>query len=92
MNLKYVVFAGLTSSKAELILEKEGLNILTPPRTTPEIVKFLQHMFYGFAMILWFGLLLSYLAYLIEYYTTDEASLNYVYIGKEKNLIPLYGI
>lgn len=81
-NLNCYIFTGLTATRAALVLEKEGLNILTPPRTTPEIVKFLQHMFYGFAMILWFGLFLSYLAYLIEYYTIEEASMNYVYIGE----------
>lgn len=76
-----MAFSGLTSARAQQILEKEGLNRLTPPKTTPEFVKFLQHMFYGFSMILWLGLTLCFVAYLIEYFTVDEPNMDNIYLG-----------
>ena len=43
-----------------------GLNQLTPPPTTPEWIKFCQCLFSGFAMLLWFGAILCFLAYGIQ--------------------------
>ena len=42
------------------------MNQLTPPKTTPEWVKFCQCLFSGFAMLLWFGAILCFLAYGIQ--------------------------
>ena len=47
-------------------LAKHGPNALTPPPTTPEWVKFCQNMFSGFAMLLWFGAILCFIAYGIQ--------------------------
>ena len=47
-------------------IEEHGLNQLTPPKTTPEWVKFCQCLFSGFAMLLWFGAILCFLAYGIQ--------------------------
>ena len=47
-------------------IREHGLNQLTPPPTTPEWIKFCQCLFSGFAMLLWFGAILCFLAYGIQ--------------------------
>jgi hypothetical protein len=42
------------------------LNALTPPPTTPEWIKFCQNLFGGFALLLWFGAALCFIAYGIQ--------------------------
>ncbi|CAL1533169.1 unnamed protein product [Lymnaea stagnalis] len=56
---------GLTSAQAAENLQKFGYNTLTPPRTTPMWVKFLTTMFTGFALLLWLGSVLCFVAYFI---------------------------
>merc|ERR1712130_767756 len=51
---------GLTDDQVAKGIAEHGLNQLTPPKTTPEWVKFCQCLFSGFAMLLWFGAILSY--------------------------------
>ena len=46
--------------------ERDGPNALTPPPTTPEWIKFAQNLFGGFAMLLWLGAVLCFLAYSIQ--------------------------
>lgn len=72
---------GISLERVKEMLARDGLNVLTPPKTTPEWVKFCQHMFYGFAVILWFGTTLCFVAYTIELYKTDEPSDNHLYLG-----------
>ena len=57
---------GLTEAQAKANLERDGPNALTPPPTTPEWVKFCQNLFGGFAMLLWLGAILCFLAYSIQ--------------------------
>ena len=57
---------GLTTKQAEEGLKKHGPNALTPPPTTPEWVKFCQNLFSGFAMLLWVGAILCFVAYGIQ--------------------------
>ena len=57
---------GLTSAKAKSNLERDGPNALTPPPKTPEWVKFLQCLFGGFALLLWTGAVLCFVAYTIQ--------------------------
>ena len=57
---------GLTKSAAEEGNKKHGLNTLTPPKTTPEWVKFCNQLFGGFALLLWFGAFLCFVAYTIQ--------------------------
>ena len=52
--------------QAKANYEKYGPNALTPPPTTPEWVKFLQALFGGFALLLWLGAGLCFLAYAIQ--------------------------
>ena len=57
---------GLTAAQAKANIERDGPNALTPPPTTPEWVKFLKALFGGFAMLLWLGAVLCFLAYGIQ--------------------------
>lgn len=46
-------------------LERDGPNALTPPKTTPEWVKFCKNMFGGFSILLWIGAVLCFIAHSI---------------------------
>ena len=72
---------GLTSMQAKAGLEKHGRNELTPPATTPEWVKFLQALFGGFAMLLWFGAILCFVAYGIQASTMEKPPDDNLYLG-----------
>uniref|UniRef100_A0A8C3HH82 Sodium/potassium-transporting ATPase subunit alpha n=1 Tax=Chrysemys picta bellii TaxID=8478 RepID=A0A8C3HH82_CHRPI len=63
---------GLTHSKAQEILVRDGPNALTPPPTTPEWVKFCRQLFGGFSILLWIGAILCFLAYGIQAGTEDD--------------------
>lgn len=65
---------GLTHSKAQEILARDGPNALTPPPTTPEWVKFCRQLFGGFSILLWIGAILCFLAYGIQAGTEDDPS------------------
>eukprot|EP00003_Mantamonas_plastica_P022918 TRINITY_DN3993_c0_g1_i1.p1 TRINITY_DN3993_c0_g1~~TRINITY_DN3993_c0_g1_i1.p1 ORF type:complete len:1091 (+),score=399.48 TRINITY_DN3993_c0_g1_i1:732-4004(+) len=54
---------GLTSAVAAERLEIEGPNMLTPPATTPEWIKFVQQLTTNFALLLWVGSILSFVGY-----------------------------
>ncbi|XP_073458233.1 potassium-transporting ATPase alpha chain 2-like [Aquarana catesbeiana] len=54
---------GLSTASAEEILARDGLNRLTPPKGTPEIVKFLLLMAGGFSIVFWIASALCFLAY-----------------------------
>lgn len=54
---------GLTDAKAREVLEHDGPNALSPPKTTPEWVKFCKQMFGGFALLLWIGAILCFIAH-----------------------------
>lgn len=49
-----------------MILDRDGRNELTPPKTTPEWVKFCKQLFGGFSILLWIGAILCFIAYGIE--------------------------
>ena len=57
---------GLTAAKAKQVLERDGPNALTPPKQTPEWIKFCKQLFGGFALLLWIGAILCFLAYGIQ--------------------------
>lgn len=57
---------------------KWGPNALTPPKTTPEWIKFLQNLFGGFALLLWGGGVLCFIAYGVEASQRDDVSLDNV--------------
>ena len=57
---------GLSAAQAKTNQEKYGPNALTPPPTTPEWAKFLQCLFGDFALLLWLGAILCFIAYSIQ--------------------------
>merc|ERR1719445_2389941 len=72
---------GLTDDQAKAGLLKHGNNELTPPPTTPEWVKFCQNLFSGFAMLLWFGAILCFIAYSIQATAYEEPPDDNLYLG-----------
>nr|P17326.1 RecName: Full=Sodium/potassium-transporting ATPase subunit alpha-A; Short=Na(+)/K(+) ATPase alpha-A subunit; AltName: Full=Sodium pump subunit alpha-A [Artemia franciscana]8K1L_A Chain A, Na+,K+-ATPase alpha2KK [Artemia salina]CAA68811.1 Na,K-ATPase [Artemia franciscana] len=72
---------GLTSSQAKSHLEKYGPNALTPPRTTPEWIKFCKQLFGGFQMLLWIGSILCFIAYTMEKYKNPDVLGDNLYLG-----------
>lgn len=44
---------GLSTSVARDLLNKSGLNALTPPRKTSNVLKFLHRIFGGFSLLIW---------------------------------------
>lgn len=68
----FCVNQGLTTAQAKAIFERDGPNALTPPKTTPEWVKFCKNLFGGFSMLLWVGAILCFVAYSIEVSTEED--------------------
>merc|ERR1712203_978835 len=72
---------GLSASQAKANLEKHGPNELTPPPTTPEWIKFCKCLFSGFAMLLWLGAVLCFVAYGIQASAYEEPPDDNLYLG-----------
>merc|ERR1719449_540491 len=72
---------GLKASQAQKNLEEFGPNALTPPPTTPEWIKFCQNLFGGFAMLLWIGAILCFIAYGIQASAFEEPPDDNLYLG-----------
>merc|ERR1712172_219058 len=72
---------GLTDDQSKANIEKFGLNQLTPPPTTPEWVKFCKNLFSGFAILLWIGAILCYIAYGIQATAYEEPPDDNLYLG-----------
>ena len=62
----------MTKQQAAEILHRDGPNALSPPKRTPEWVKFSRNLFGGFAMLLWVGAFLCFLAYSIQATSFDD--------------------
>ncbi|KAK0411734.1 hypothetical protein QR680_005814 [Steinernema hermaphroditum] len=73
--------SGLTSTKAASVLARDGPNALSPPKTTPEWIKFAKNLFGGFALLLWVGAFLCYVAYSVDYFTMEYPSKDNLYLG-----------
>lgn len=71
---EFIFAQGLSKQQAADILSRDGPNALTPPKRTPEWVKFSKNLFGGFAMLLWIGALLCFLAYSIQASSFDDAT------------------
>ncbi|KAL1023657.1 hypothetical protein UPYG_G00044150 [Umbra pygmaea] len=73
---------GLSSSQAREILLRDGPNSLSPPATTPEWVKFCKQLFGGFAMLLWIGAGLCFMAFTIQMNSGgDDPTYDNLYLG-----------
>lgn len=62
----------MTSAQAKEFLARDGPNALTPPKTTPEWIKFCRNLFGGFALLLWIGGVLCFVAYIIQATSVEE--------------------
>ncbi|XP_025081666.1 sodium/potassium-transporting ATPase subunit alpha-B-like isoform X1 [Pomacea canaliculata] len=72
---------GLTPERAKEILLRDGPNMLTPPKTTPEWVKFCRLLFGGFSLLLWIGAILCFIAYGIEASAYEDPAEDNLYLG-----------
>ncbi|XP_042856072.1 sodium/potassium-transporting ATPase subunit alpha-like isoform X3 [Penaeus japonicus] len=72
---------GLSQSEAKRRLERDGPNALTPPKQTPEWVKFCKNLFGGFSLLLWIGAILCFIAYSIETAAEEEPNKDNLYLG-----------
>ncbi|XP_058165931.1 sodium/potassium-transporting ATPase subunit alpha-4 isoform X3 [Dasypus novemcinctus] len=83
LSAKYSVdlTKGLTAQQAKEILARDGPNSLTPPRTTPEWIKFCKQLFGGFSILLWIGAILCFTAYGIQTYFNEGTSNDNLYLG-----------
>ncbi|NP_001166387.1 potassium-transporting ATPase alpha chain 2 [Cavia porcellus] len=75
------IIRGLSSTRAAELLARDGPNALSPPKQTPEIIKFLKQMIGGFSILLWVGAILCWIAYGIQYASNQSGSLDNVYLG-----------
>merc|ERR1711892_224895 len=82
---------GLTAAKAASNLERDGLNALTPPKKTPEWVKFLKCVFRGFALLLWTGAVLCFVAYTIQALSFQEPKSNSI-MESFGSMVPQYAL
>lgn len=71
----------MTSVDAHALLKRDGPNAITPPKVTPEWIKFIKSLSGGFAIILWVGAILCFIAYFIERLTRKEYTNEYLYLG-----------
>ncbi|KAM6217233.1 sodium/potassium-transporting ATPase subunit alpha-4-like [Rhynchocyon petersi] len=72
---------GLTPEQAQMILQQDGPNVLTPPHSTPEWIKFCRQLFGGFSILLWIGSSLCFVAYGIQFYFHNEFTNDNLYLG-----------
>ena len=63
---------GLTAARAREVLDRDGPNQLSPPKTIPEWVKFCKQLFGGFSLLLWLGAILCFVAYSIQATTSED--------------------
>merc|ERR1719361_181940 len=80
-RFKTSVENGLTDAGVQAGIAEHGLNQLTPPKQTPEWVKFCQCLFSGFAMLLWVGAILCFIAYTIQATNFEEPPDDNLYLG-----------
>ncbi|VDN08735.1 unnamed protein product [Dibothriocephalus latus] len=62
-------------------LDRDGPNALTPPKTTPEWVKFCKNLFGGFSLLLWIGAVLCFIAHGILASVQEHPSNDNLYLG-----------
>ena len=65
-------------AQAAEVLVRDGPNALKPPKTTPEIVKFLKLLFGGFSALLWIGSILCFFSYTLSVISNPDVEKDYV--------------
>ncbi|XP_036149155.1 sodium/potassium-transporting ATPase subunit alpha-like isoform X2 [Monomorium pharaonis] len=71
---------GLTREQARKIMERDGPNALSPPKVTPEYIKFFKCMFHGFASLLWVCAILCFVLYGVTH-LTHEVDVGIAWLG-----------
>uniref|UniRef100_A0A1I8GHK0 Sodium/potassium-transporting ATPase subunit alpha n=1 Tax=Macrostomum lignano TaxID=282301 RepID=A0A1I8GHK0_9PLAT len=72
---------GISVDEAAARLLKYGRNELTPPKTTPEWIKFCKTLFGGFSLLLWIGAILCFIAYSIQAGAYENPPRDNLYLG-----------
>ncbi|KAL5271530.1 hypothetical protein ACHWQZ_G001971 [Mnemiopsis leidyi] len=80
-RLETNIETGLTQAKYEEVFAREGPNRLTPPKTTPEWIKFCKQLFGGFSTLLWIGAILCFFAYGIQSSKYVDPAEDNLYLG-----------
>lgn len=85
----------MTAEHAAAVLARDGPNALTPPKKVPEWMKFCKNLFGGFAMLLWIGAFLCFVAFGVdaismEYPSKDNVSFISIVLINSKNQIYIY--
>uniref|UniRef100_A0A915D120 Sodium/potassium-transporting ATPase subunit alpha n=1 Tax=Ditylenchus dipsaci TaxID=166011 RepID=A0A915D120_9BILA len=75
------VEVGLTTAKADETFARDGPNALSPPHTTPEWIKFCKNLFGGFALLLWAGAILCYIAFAVDCFSMEYPIKDNLYLG-----------
>ena len=70
----YILPQGLSSAAAKARLAEDGPNALTPTGESSWWGELLRTMVAGFAMLLWLGCLICFVAYGIEVSSDEDAS------------------
>jgi sodium/potassium-transporting ATPase subunit alpha len=73
-KLKTNLENGLSEEEAAFRLKRDGLNAFTPPKQTPAWLLFLREMTGGFALLLWFASIASFISYAIERVDQDVSN------------------
>merc|ERR1712158_91139 len=73
--------SGLSEQQVKENQAQYGPNALTPPKTTPEWIKFCKCLFSGFTMLLWVGAILRFVAYTIQATNYEEPPDDNLYLG-----------
>eukprot|EP01129_Flabellula_baltica_P001519 TRINITY_DN1145_c0_g1_i2.p1 TRINITY_DN1145_c0_g1~~TRINITY_DN1145_c0_g1_i2.p1 ORF type:complete len:1090 (+),score=302.41 TRINITY_DN1145_c0_g1_i2:16-3285(+) len=77
---------GLSQDERASRLEEYGPNMLSPPKQTPEIIKFIKELTGFFSLLLWAGAILSFVGYIIDP-QKDQSNL---YIGIVLTVVVLF--
>eukprot|EP01129_Flabellula_baltica_P001518 TRINITY_DN1145_c0_g1_i1.p1 TRINITY_DN1145_c0_g1~~TRINITY_DN1145_c0_g1_i1.p1 ORF type:complete len:1074 (+),score=311.27 TRINITY_DN1145_c0_g1_i1:19-3240(+) len=77
---------GLSPEERQSRLEEYGPNMLSPPKQTPEIIKFIKELTGFFSLLLWAGAILSFVGYIIDP-QKDQSNL---YIGIVLTVVVLF--
>ena len=80
----------MTTDHAREVMARDGPNELTPPKTTPEWVKFCKQLFGGFALLLWIGAILCFVAYSIQSSTYEDPPGDNVSFSRTCQVLPNY--
>ena len=65
-HLKTSIDAGIDENEAAMRLARDGPNAFTPPKQTAGWILYLREMTGGFALLLWFASIASFISYAIE--------------------------